>query len=64
MTLYISPFSLHFLILSPFSRSPAARLQQVAQPCLRVSHDPERLKGRKDAVKRPTGSAFAFAIVA
>ena len=25
--------SLHFLILSPFPRSPAARLQRVAQPC-------------------------------
>ena len=29
----LSPFPLHFLILSPFSRSPAARLPQVVQPC-------------------------------
>ena len=27
---------LHFLILSPFSRSPAPRLQWVAQPCTRM----------------------------
>ena len=30
----LSPFPLHLLILSPFSRSPAARLPQVAQPCI------------------------------
>ena len=28
-----SPFPLHFLILSSFPRSPAARLQQFVQPC-------------------------------
>ena len=32
-SLSISSFPLHFLILSPFPGSPAARLQQVAQPC-------------------------------
>ena len=31
-SLSISSFSLNFLTLSPFSRSPAARLQQVVQP--------------------------------
>ena len=30
--LILSPFPLNFLIFSPFPRSPAARLQQVAQP--------------------------------
>ena len=30
----LSPFPLHFLIHSPFSRSPAASLQQVVQPWL------------------------------
>ena len=34
----LSPFPLHFLILSPFSRSPAARLQQVVQPCSWVTN--------------------------
>ena len=29
-----SPFPLHFLILSPFSRSQAARLTQFVQPCI------------------------------
>ena len=37
-SLFISSFSLHFLILSPFSRSPAARLQQVVQPCSWVTN--------------------------
>ena len=31
--LILSSFPLHFLILFPFPCSPAARLQQVAQPC-------------------------------
>ena len=31
--LIFSPFPLHFLILSPFPCSPAARLQQLLQPC-------------------------------
>ena len=30
--LILSPFPLHFLILFPFPRSPAPRLQRVAQP--------------------------------
>ena len=34
--LILSPSPLNFLILSPFPRSPAARLQQVAQPCFFV----------------------------
>ena len=35
----LSPFPLHFLILSPFSRSPAARLPQVVQPCTNASQN-------------------------
>ena len=31
--LILSPFPLHFLILSPLSRSQAARLPQFVQPC-------------------------------
>ena len=49
------PFSLHFLILSPFPRSLAARLPQVVTSCTHIIHVDDTMRNRGEVSGVVTG---------